>query len=189
MINLAIVLVHNKGTVENRAQIDLLKSLIERQTIINSDFDENGLEIGTFESYYYTLIGLPNRVIFLQVFPFGVTPPSNKNVIDSYGVFYGIGDESKTEPRFFNWGLKRATDYGADVVLQIDDMSKFDTTDLLDKLNTLTSPDNLMEFIETAYGKIMTVKLLRIVGQLREDRNLSVALTDYKQRMTARGVM
>lgn len=150
-MNLAVVLVHNKGDLENAAQIEALKPLIEKQTEIHDELDQDGNVIGQFETYYYTLIGLPDhQVKFYQIIPFGVTSPPNKDDIDSYKVFYGKGDEDKTgdHPRFYNWGLKRAAGYGADVVLHLDDHTKFDLDDLEKEIRKSEKK------IDRQYGKI-----------------------------------
>ena len=126
-MNLAIILVHNKSTSENIAQIDTIKSLLTEITdgpFINEETGE------TWTTIHHEIIGLgfPHQVKVYQVIPFGVTPPSNIYDINSGGlVQYGKGDEDKVgkHPRFFNWGLKRGTDYGADIVIYLDNYKKF----------------------------------------------------------------
>lgn len=126
-MNLAIVLTHNKP--DNSKQIEDLASLIEDNRTPEVDkegnptgrMDKNG-EIITRHTHY-NLKGLPeHEVKFYQIVPFGVERPANMNLIDSHNVIYGKGDEDKVRnhKRFFNWGLKRATDYGADLVLHLD---------------------------------------------------------------------
>lgn len=148
-MKLSIIICHNKGDVQNAAQIEVLKPLIEKQTELHDEFNEAGEVIGQFETYYYTIKGLPGyRVKFYQIIPFGVTPPSNLYDIDSHKVFYGKGDEDKTgdHPRFFNWGLKRATDYGADEVIHLGDYSKFSVNAIASALQGQNK--------ETLFGKI-----------------------------------
>lgn len=150
-MNLAVVIVHNKGDVENAAQIEALKPLIEKQTETHDEFNESGEVVGQFETYYYTIKGLPgHEVKFYQIVPFGVTKPANFDAIDSHKVMYGKGDEDKTgdHPRFFNWGLKRATDYGADIVIHLDDYTKLDISDIEKQLIKTDKK------IEKDYGKI-----------------------------------
>jgi hypothetical protein len=144
---IGIVITHNK--VDNAAQIEALKPLIEKQTEQHNGLDEDGNEI-IWETYYYTIKGLEHKVKFYQIIPYGVTPPANLDEIDSHKVFYGEGDEDKTgdHPRFFNWGLKRATDYGADFVVHLKDYTKFDVADIK---KSIEKGDKKAD---KAYGKI-----------------------------------
>lgn len=213
MRQIAITLIHNKAN--NKAQIESLLPLIEKHTEIHEEevrdrtvteeeekyLDEFGVEqvrmvtkevlsepyTATFETYYYTLKGLPEyNVKFYQIVPYGVEKPSNIHLIDSHNVFYGEGDEDKIgdHPRFFNWAIKRGTDMGAEVVLYMDDVKKLSIDDLAVELNTLLDPDIKTEFIENESAKISTVKLLRDEGHLREDKSLSEELVDYKEKIS-----
>src|SRR3990167_82240 len=140
-MKLAIILTHNKTDAENIAQIEALKPLIEKQTVLNDEFDDQGNVIGQFETYYYTIKDLAgHEVKFYQIIPFGVTPPPNLRDIDSHNVLYGKGDEDKTgdHPRFYNWGLKRATDYGADFVIHLNDETKLNITQLATDLQSVS---------------------------------------------------
>ena len=201
MIKLALVLTHNKTDAENQAQIEFLKPLIEKQTVLNDEFDENGTVVGQFETYYYTLKGLvlPHELRVYQVVPYQpdnksnpyiAILPANFHDIDAHNVQYGKGDEDKVgdHPRFFNWGLKRGTDYGADIAVSLDNYKKVNIDDLSVFLNTLADPEDLLEFVENQSVKIGTLKLLKEVGQLKEDRPLTQAITDLKQRVTEKGL-
>ena len=113
MVKLAIVLTHNKTDAENISQIDTLKALLTE--VVDGPFlnEETG---ETWTTIHHEIIGLgiPHEVKVYQIIPFGVTLPPNRYEFNSGGmVYYGAGDEDKTgdHPRFFNWGLKRATDY------------------------------------------------------------------------------
>lgn len=190
-MNIAIVLVHNKSDVENTAQIETLKPLIEIQKETFDEYDEEGNIIGQFTKNYYTIKGLTleHRATFFQIIPFGVTPPVNLYDIDSHKVFYGVGDEDKTgdHPRFFNWGLKRGTDHGADICIYLEDHKKFNISKLLSKIAKLSSKTDKTEFVEEATCKIGTLKMLKEVGQLKEDKTLSDAITDLKTRVVEKG--
>lgn len=191
-MKLAIVLIHNKGNLGNTLQIEVLKPLIEKQTVLHSgQVDFKGNTIPDFETYYYTIKGLtiPHEAKFYQIVPFGVNPPTNLYDIDSYKVFYGKGDEDKVgdHPRFFNWGLKRGTDYEADIVLQLDDVASLDILNLPAKLNALIEPTNPTEFTEASYGRMATKKLLKEVGQLDEAKNFDAAIIDLKERVIKKG--
>lgn len=189
-MKISITLVHNKTDSENTAQIEALKPLlktIEDGPFTNPDTGE------TWTTFHQEFIGLntPHEVRVYQVVPFGVTPPVNRGEIQSGGiVYYGEGDEDKTgnHPRFFNWGLKRGTDNGADVSIYLEDVSKFDLKKLEKKLTKLMDRNDTTEYAEDTYGKMGTVKLLKEVGQLKEDRNLSQAVAEFKQRVTQKGL-
>lgn len=133
-MNLAIVLVHNKGDQGNFDQIETLKPLITKITEQNVDEEGN-----SFETYHYELQGIsqPHELRLYQIIPFGVKEPTNFNDIDSHNVIYRKGDEDKVgdHPRFYNWGLKRSTDYGADYTYIIQDVSQFDPVSINDQLN------------------------------------------------------
>ncbi len=189
-MNIAIVLIHNKSALQNVSQINALKSRLTE--VRELDVDENGLPILDEETGLQTthLIGyeigalaLTHLIKVYQIIPFGVTPPTNLYALDSHKVFYGAGDEDKTgtHPRFFNWGLKRSTDYGADIVLYASDVANVDTTDLRTRLSQLSSGSSM--FAEAAYGKISHVNLLRRIGQLDETKNFNTAITDLKNRI------
>ena len=195
-LNLSITLVHNKTDVENEAQIEALLPLVVKVTTQQQQdtYNDQGEVIGqeTVDIHHYELKGLniPHQARFYQIVPFGVTPPPNLYALDSYKVFYGKGDEDKTgdHPRFFNWGLKRGTDHGAEISLYLEDASKFDVSKLITKLQRLEAKVDPTEFIEDASGKLATIKLLKQVGQLREDRPLAQAVTDLKTRVVERGL-
>lgn len=188
-MNIAIVLVHNKGDKANSQQIETLKPLITKITDTHNEFDDKGNIIGTSETYHYELIGLsiPHEAKFYQIVPFGVDPPANFDDIDSHNVLYRNGDEDKTgdHPRFFNWGLKRGTDYGADIVIQITDPTSFDPKTISTKLTTLEDKTNNTELIADPEGRYGTLKLLTDIGQLDESKSVAVALTDKLAEVTA----
>lgn len=190
-MTIAVVLVHNKTDAENIAQIDALKALIEVNEEMFDEYDSEGNVIGQFTKTYYTLQGLSldHRAIFLQIIPYGVTEPPNLYDIDSAKVFYRLGDEDKTgkHPRFFNWGLKRGTDYGADICIYLDDYKKFDVSKLLPKIEKLSDKIDTTEFVDDTSCKVATLKMLKDVGQLKEDQTLSNAITDLKARVVEKG--
>lgn len=212
-MKIAVVIVHNKTDQQNQAQIDAILPFVEKITVpVTQTVQDRTLteiphqsEFGyiyhetvetlsepyevTVETYHYKVKGLniDHEVKFYQIIPFGVTPPSNKDALDSYKVYYGEGDEDKTgnHPRFFNWGLKRGTDFGADIVVYLDDVLQLTTTKLRNGLGKLR---NDVEFVEETFGKIGTKRLLEKVGQLKEDRTFTQAITEYKQRVTQGGL-
>src|SRR4051794_17374759 len=129
MIKFGLTVTHNKTPKQNAAQLDALLPLVKKIIDPIEIFDENGKLLETQEGYHYELDGLnlPHQVRFYQIVPFGVTPPDNFYRLDSHNVLYGTGDEDKTgeHPRFFNWGLKRSTDYGAEVNVYLEDVASF----------------------------------------------------------------
>lgn len=208
MRQIAITLIHNKAN--NEAQIESLLPLIEKHTEIHEEevrdrtvteeeekyLDEFGVEqvrmvtkevlsepyTATFETYYYTLKGLPEySVKFYQIVPYGVERPANMHLIDSHNVFYGEGDEDKMgdHPRFINWAVKRGTDQGAEVALVIENANKFNIDDLAIELNTLLDPDIKTEYIQNEACKQITVKQFREKGQIDETKSIAEAVEKY----------
>ena len=187
-MNLAIVLVHNKENNGNFQQIEDLKVLLNKV-------------IEKFETYHYELKGIdiPHIVKIYQILPFQPSNhtepyegiwPDNVHDLDSYNVAYGWGDEDKIgdHPRFFNWGLKRATDYAADVVIHLEDGKKLDINDLNVYLNSLIDPEDKHEFADVDGYKVSTLKLLKEVGQLDESKDLSNSIVDFKSRVEKKGL-
>lgn len=185
MVNIAIVLTHNKGDTGNAAQISTLKSLLTE--VVDGPFTNP--ETGeTWTTIHHELIGLPfpHSVKVYQVIPFGVTPPPNRNEVNSGGmVYYRAGDEDKIgdHPRFFNWGLKRGTDNGAEVVVHLEDVSKLVTEDLAVQLNTIIDPDTKEEYLEDTSVKIASLKLLKEVGQLDETKTKIESIAEMKGKL------
>ena len=197
-MKIAVIVVHNKTDSENFNQIEVIKPFLEEATELlfeNNDdgtktpiLDEvTGLQRTRFLGYKVKGLNIDHVVNFYQIIPFGVTPPSNLHDIDSHKVYYGVGDEDKTgnHPRFFNWGLKRGTDYGADIAIYLDNILQFNATRARQALNKFT---NDTEFVEATFGKLGSVRLLREVGQLKEDRSLTEAFTDLKTRVVQKGL-
>ena len=167
-MNIALILTHNKP--DNFKQIEDLKVWLE----LKERVFEEGI------TYYYTFKNNPNHEIHVyQISPHGVEPPANLYDIDSRKVFYGKGDEDKAadHPRFFNWGLKRAADYGADIAIHLEGKLN---------LEKLFTDVNKGDFVETEYGKISTAKLLREVGQL--DETQTDTSSDFKARIVQKGL-
>ena len=192
-MKIALVLTHNKTKSENTDQITALKGLLTAVLIPAVDSDGNPyLDETSGEQkqlfVYYQLKDLPveHQIYLYQIVPAGTEVPANFNDFNSHNVVYGqLNDSDKVEdhPRFFNWGLKRATDYAADVVLQIEDIVKIDLADLDKQIAVLIDSGNSTEFVETGYGRLSTPKLLKEVGQLKEELSFTEAITDYKQRI------
>lgn len=187
-MNIAIVITHNKGDLANQAQIESIKGLVTRITDINTD-PESG---ETFETYHYEInnLGVPHELRIYQIVPFGVNVPPNFYELDSHNVLYRAGDEDKTgdHPRFFNWGMKRGTDYGAEVVIHLEDVSKLDFKKLLPKLQKLSDQADKTEYVEDAACKVGTVKLLKDVGQLDETKTKNQALSTLKEQVVQKGL-
>ena len=188
-MKLAIILVHNKSDLENQAQITALKSLLTE--VVDGPFlnEETG---ETWTTIHHEIIGLdiPHEVRVYQVIPFGVEAPTNRYEVNSGGiVYYEKGDEDKKgdHPRFFNWGLKRGTDNGADISIYVENIKKFNIEDLTIQLNSLVDPDDKHEYTEDQSVKIATLKLLKEVGQLDEGRNMKEAIENLKQRNIGKG--
>ena len=194
MLHLALGLVHNKGNLANRQQIQNLLPLVVKniEPILDPDTNQPMFDAQSGDPlvwHWYSLAGLSvaHEVKFYQVIPFGVNPPNNLYDLDSAKVYYGPNHADKTgeHPRFFNWLLKRGTDNGAGISLYLRFPALFGAVDLDLRLGQLV---NDMEFLEPAWGKVATLRLLRVVGQLREDTNFDAAVTDLKARIIQRGL-
>lgn len=195
-MNLAIVLVHNKSDQENEAQIEeLLNRLTEvRLPLFEEDkpvLNDEGIQKTYFSHYLLDGLNIEHVVSVYQIVPFQpdntsepyeAVRPLNFNRLNSHNVLYGRGDEDKLgdHPRFFNWGLKRSTDYGADVVLNVEDVSKLNIKELNSQLLQLTDRQDKTEFIEAESGILATAKVLKEVGQLDESITKEEAIIALK---------
>jgi hypothetical protein len=148
---------------------------------------EELVDLELVPTIFYSLTGTVHRVRFYQVVPFGVTSPENVDAINSQKVWYRARDEDKVNdhPRFYNWGLERGTDYGAEAVVHITDPVTYTTADLEIHLATLR---NSMVFREPIWGKVTALRLLREVGQLDERLTFDNALVDLRARIDAAGL-
>lgn len=135
----------------------------------------------SFTSYFYTFTALPieHEVKFYQIVPYGVTKPSNLDLLDSHKVFYGEGDADKGETRFYNWGTKRGIDHGADISVYLQDPVNLTLLKLRNQLQVLTGDD----FLEPTWGKIISSKYFLRKGQLDESKTLVQAVSELKQRV------
>lgn len=201
-MKIAITLVHNKTPEENEAQIDTMLGLVTEHTeLLDGEDDEGNTVPGAFQRHYYTINGLeiPHEVSFYHVIPFQpdnnsqpykAVLPENLYSLKGYNVQYGRGDEDKIgdHPRFFNWGLKRGTDYGAEAVLHVEDVSKFAPEDLSFQLTELIDPEQKTELVKTPAGTMSSLKLLKEAGQLDETKDKGDALVDYESSLQEKGM-
>lgn len=195
-MKLTIVLVHNKGDKGNTAQIEALKTMLDRSTEYLDGQDEETGEIipNAYTREVFKLKDLPvdHELFIKQIIPYGVTPPENRDEINNGGmVYYGEGDEDKIgdHPRFFNWAMSRGMNDGADVVLYLEDVLELDMTRLSTKLSALRSTKNKTEFVEDTYGKMATQKLYSKVSRLDETKQLSEAITEMKADVEEKGML
>jgi hypothetical protein len=178
---IAFVLVHDGTNLSNRQQIQALSTLIETHA------DNLGNDPDTGEPVidrYYTILGVTpsHRAIFLQVIPQGVQVPNNLRLIDSYNVYYGA-DQPSHNRRFFNWGIKRAIELGADAVALIQNVSLLTAVDID---LTLANLRNQRIWEDRTWGRMITKRLFAI-GRLREDLTIAEAITNMKARLVAAG--
>lgn len=121
-MNIALVLIHNKGDQGNFDQIEVVRNLLtydpDSATYTNSDLPGQSFKV-------------------FHIIPYGVADPGNLYALDGHTVRYGKGDEDKigSHPRFYNWALKRSTDYGANLVTVIEDAATFAPIQLVDCIN------------------------------------------------------
>lgn len=185
-MKIAVTLVHNKTPQENEAQIDALLQLVERVTDTLTD-EETGEQFDVYH-YQFTDLATPHEVRFYHVVPFGVDRPANLDELDGHKVLYGPEDQDKGETRFFNWGLKRGTDHGAEISLYLEDASKLKPKDLAKTLEKLLDKADKTEFVEDASGKLATVRILKEVGQLDETKTKAQAISAYKTKIAEGGL-
>lgn len=181
MLRLAITLVHNKSNAENEAQISTILGLVDRhtqestETVRDRTIVENkegtteevlGPEYqATFYTYYYTFKAItePHEVRFYHVVPHGKAIPSNIDQLDGAKVYYGP-EFADTEKTYFDWGLKRGTNNGADVSIYVEDLSKLDFKKLLPKMEKVKDKQDPTEFLQEAGAKIANVEYFKKGG-------------------------
>jgi len=196
MLKLSLGLVHNKGNLGNRQQIQNLLPLVVAhwETLLDPDTGEpivDPISGDPVQGIWYSLSNLTieHKVSFYQVIPYGVNPPNNLNSLNSSKVFYGAGDNDKTgeHPRFHNWLLRRGTGEGADICLYIRFPTLFGLVDLETRLTLMANNDRLV-LMEPTWGKMTALRCLSEVGRLAEDRPFDDAFTDLRQRIINRGL-
>ena len=181
-MNLAICLIHNRNAAANRNQITAIADLVV------SNYLPLGSTSEEYEERYYTIAGLtvPHVANFYQVVPFGASRPNNMGTLDSHNVLYGARDEDKigTHPRFRNWPIKRACEYGADVVALVTDHAQFTVAGLALQIARLVDRRLL---VLPLWGLAVSCRLFPLIGQFREDLNAVDALADLRARILAAG--
>ena len=189
---LALGLIHNKSNLGNRQQINTLTAVVERHVLdlAGQEFDPSVQDNVDISRVYYTIAGLsvPHEASFFQAIPTGVNPPNNLYNLDSYKVFYSPNDNADKvgqHPRFWNWALKRGFDYGADISCVITDHTLFTVAGLQLQIGRLVDRRVL---VVPLWGLAASARLLREVGQLREDLGFSGSLDDLRARIIARGL-
>lgn len=190
MLNIALGIVHNKNTnAANRQQITNLLPLVVPHYLPEPDGTADN-NVGV----YFTLAGVTTEHVarFYQVVPFGVTRPTNMDLLRSHNVIYGNNDTDKTgdHSRFFNWLFKRGTDNGADVVCYVRFPGLIDAGDIDTALGRLTTK---RIFLERAWGKMVSARLMEAWRSfreetLREDLVFDDAVTELKTRIVAYGL-
>lgn len=186
MRKIAITLVHNKGDKGNIDQVEKLKELLVLKEDLHDEYNEAGEVVGQYTTYHqeFKNLNFEHEVKVYQVVPYGVEPPPNRYDINSGGIVqYGEGDNDKTgnHPRFFNWGAKRGMDQGAEISLYVEDVSRLNMklfkAKLLGKLSLQ----------EESFGKAISKEEFS-KGQLKEDRELSVAVSEKLERVRKGGL-
>jgi|ERR1041385_8122675 hypothetical protein len=173
---IGIVLVHNKTTAQNKSQITTLANNIT--SFVDAD---SGRVMYTING-----VSISHSCLVYQALPLGVGAPTNMYSISSHKVLYAA-DQPSHARRLFNWGIKRATDHGCDVVVVIKDISLMTISDLQAAAQELNQTKVL---VERNWGYLIGPKLLRVVGQLNESIVLlSDAVQDLKNRIAAAGLV
>lgn len=211
---IAITIVHNKTPEQNEAQIQALlarlaivKETFHQPVYENYEFtdEEGNIQTGTREKtdengtvitepyeiphFEFAGLNIPHSVILFQVLPYGGSKPPSyyqlMSVPNCGGVEYGPEDQSKGQPRFFNWGLKRGIDHGADISCYLADPTQLTAQKIRQGIEALK---NDVELIDLPWVKLVTKRALKVIGQLREDGTLSEKLSEYKNRMIQGGL-
>lgn len=189
MINITIVLIHNKSEKDNLAQIEALKSHLLLLTDHHEEQDPNG-NLQKYDTYHYEIKGLkiPHNVKFFQLIPFGVTVDHETLYsIDSYKVFYGRGDEDKIgwHPRFFNHAMRFPIDsMAADVVIHLHDHKTFNIKDLEKHLQKLETH----HMTSHSWGHITKKEILIHVGEVDEEKPLEEGMKRFKNKIVQKGL-
>lgn len=173
-MNLSIVIVHNKSKIINSSQIDYLNSILKINTEKHILYDDNEKEVGSYNTYYYTIDSIADSKVYVyQIIPYGIIPPENLYLIDSYKVFYGKGDEDKTgdSSRFFNWGIKKSLENGADLILFVKNIKKITME------NFLSFSD---EFLEKPEGIYIHKNFIKRYEYLDEKKDLSISFHEKR---------
>lgn len=160
-MKIAITLVHNKSDAENEAQISTILGLVDR--IADTHVDPETQE--EFYTYHYEIkdLGVDHEVRFYHVVPYGVTKPSNLDELDGHKVYYGP-EYQAIDKTYFDWGLKRGVDQGAEVSLYLEDLSKLDFKKMLSKLQKVADKADKTEFVQDDGGKIANLEYFRKGG-------------------------
>jgi len=157
--------------------------------------DENGdpmIEDGNpvyVQRAYRVFPGLARRheIVCFQVVPQRTRRPANMDAVEpSIKVIFnegGVNDQPSNVRRFFNWGLKRATDYGADVVLFLDNAAGFSEGDA----------ETVLDFSERGWGRLVRAEVQRRLGAdrqqvLRENLSTTAAYADLRARIDEEGL-
>ena len=164
-MKIAITLLHNESDAENEAQISTILGLIDRVTDTHEEFDSEGISQGFFDTYHYEFknFGIPHEVRFYHIVPFGFDRPSNMDELDGHKVYYGP-EFADTQKTYFDWGLKRGTDHGADVSIFVEDLSKLDFKKLLPNLEKVKDKQDPTEFLQETGAKIANVEYMKKGG-------------------------
>lgn len=191
-LKIAITIIHNKPGQQNNAQIAQVLNFITLNEEVKQtpDIDENGNPIiRDIIEYTYTapILGdIPHEVRFFQIVPYGGSKPNDWSLLMKAGgcggVLYGEGDNDKVgnHPRFFNWGFKRAVDYGADISIYLDDLKKLKLQDLPFIINSLEDPTDPLDFYDLDIVAVHKRQLRK--GQLDETKGIDEAFVEYKGR-------
>jgi hypothetical protein len=207
-LKLAVVLTHDKGDVANQAQVTAINNLVElhdEQIVLDGEpqflkdaegeliLDEDGNPIPLMDRWLaFKGVVRPHEVLLFQIVPAGVREPSDLITLPDgtqatstrwfAGVFYSATDKHDQDQGWFNWGLKRATDYGAEFVLFVDGVRAFDPRSL--------ALDSLGDFEDKTWGRVASVSLQRQLGKkrqpvMREDMDYADAKADLLERIEA----
>lgn len=169
-MKIALIVVHDKGELENITQVDELEALLVGDVL---------------DPTLYTILGMAHTFRLIEIVPDGVTPPAH-SLKPTRRIIYG-SDQPGTTGQFFNVGLTRGIGYlGAECGVYLEDASTLNTLD--ESLEKLMSG---VEFLEKeSFGKVATSAFFQAVYPVMDDtKTLTAALPTYKTEAEEKGAI
>ena len=191
-MKIIVALTHTNDGETFCPQVETIKALLTKVDGTLDTVDDNGKPVTIPIQYWtFTDIATPHQVEFIHIIPYQPGNSSNPyrpilpyNLWDLDGpstVCYGPEDANVDIRRYFNWSLKRATHNKADWVIQVDDYTKFDPTEL--------DLSGQYIFKEPSWGRIIQSQITKAgSGNLiDESQPFATSLTNLKNTLVTQG--
>lgn len=171
-MNIALILVHDKGALGNATQVTELTALLTPESP---------------GSNIYTISDSDHRFILIEIVPKDVTPPSH-SLLFTRRVIYG-NDRPGTDGNFFNFGLSRGIDYlYADAAIYIENATTLSRVTIEASLAKLKENKEFLE--NETFGKVATRRFFQAIRPILDDtKTLAEAVTRYKTRASQEGLV